>query len=416
MESVYLGRQPIIDAESNTYAYEILYNSDETQGNAGLDRYTSASVISSVLNKFGTRNLLGDRRAFVKIDEKFLLSDIIFSIPKEFFIFAFLENIEMTPRVVERLGQLYDNGYMTSIDDTILTQDTLEKYQNVLKYVSHIKIRIDTNISVGIDAMIKTLQAKNVKVVAVKVEDSKHYVIAKTLGCEYFQGYFFAEPKIVENAKYEPSHLNILKLYNLLMQDTNIDEITTEFENNYEITLQLLQFMNSGAFHFRKKISSIHHILTLMGRMPLAKWLMLMIYSKSVSKGGGQSPIMLLVKNRTELMENILQTLQPDVKSNLLGEAYFVGVLSLIDTIFSEKLEKILEDMNVSEDVKNALLKDAGILGEIYALIRNIETFDTQAINKFEERHYLKSGVLKKLILDSMENVNKFENPKLFED
>ncbi|MDQ7066779.1 MAG: hypothetical protein Q9M40_01575 [Sulfurimonas sp.] len=44
-------------------------------------RYSSASIINNVLNKFGTHKLLGDRRAFVKIDEKFLLHDIIFSIP-----------------------------------------------------------------------------------------------------------------------------------------------------------------------------------------------------------------------------------------------------------------------------------------------------------------------------------------------
>lgn len=201
-----------------------------------------------------------------------------------------------------------------------------------------------------------------------------------------------------------------------MLQDTNIDEITKEFENNYEITLQLLQFINSGAFHFRNKISSIHHILTLMGRMPLAKWLMLMIYSKSVSKENERSPIMLLVKNRTELMENILKTLQPNVKSNMLGEAYFVGVLSLIDTIFSEKLETILEDMNISQEVKNALLRDEGILGEIYALIRAIEAFDTNAINKFEETYYLEPGLLKKLILDSIESVNMFENPNLFKE
>jgi len=153
-----------------------------------------------------------------------------------------------------------------------------------------------------------------------------------------------------------------------------------------------------------------------MGRMPLAKWLMLMIYSKSVSKENERSPLMLLVKNRTELMENILKTLQPNVKSNMLGEAYFVGVLSLIDTIFSEKLETILEDMNVSQEVKDALLKDAGILGEIYALIRDIEAFDTHAISRFEETYYLEAGVLKKLILDSIESVNKFEKPTLYEE
>lgn len=416
MQSVYLGRQPIIDEKSDLYAYEVLYRNHEKKSEINSDRYASASVVSSVLNKFGTRNLLGDRRAFVKIDDKFLLNDMIFSIPKEFFIFSLLESVEITPRVKERVAELSNEGYLLAINDVVLTSQTMQKYANIFKYISHIKIRIDTNISVGIEEMIKQLKANNIKVVATKIEDSKQYVIAKTLGCEYFQGYFFAEPKIVENAKYEPSQLNILHLYNLLLEDTSIDELTKEFENNHEITLQLLQFINSGAFHFKKKISSIHHILVLMGRMPLAKWLMLMIYSKSVSKVKERSPIMLLVKNRTELMENILKALQPNVKSNMLGEAYFVGVLSHIDTIFSEKLEIILEDMNISQDVKNALLKDEGILGEIYALIREIEDFNTQAINTFEETYCLQSGVLKKIILDSIESVNKFENPELFED
>jgi EAL and modified HD-GYP domain-containing signal transduction protein len=416
MQSVYLGRQPIIDEETNLYAYEVLYRSNEQKSEADSDRYASAFVISSVLNKFGTRNLLGGRRAFVKIDDKFLLNDMIFSVPKEFFIFSLLESAEITPRVKERVAELSNAGYLLAINDLILTAQTMQKYAELFKYLSHVKIRLDTNISVGIEEMIQTLKTNAIKVVATKIEDSKQYVIAKTLGCQYFQGYFFAEPKIVENAKYEPSQLNILHLYNLLLQDTSIDELTKEFENNHEITLQLLQFINSGAFHFKKKIASIHHILVLMGRMPLAKWLMLMIYSKSVSKEKERSPLMLLVKNRTELMENILKTLQPNIKSNMLGEAYFVGVLSLIDTIFSEKLETILEDMNITQEVKNALLKDEGILGEIYALVREIEAFNTQAINKFEETYYLEKGVLKKIILDSIESVNKFENPELFED
>ncbi|MDD2790970.1 MAG: EAL domain-containing protein [Sulfurimonas sp.] len=356
---------------------------------------------------------MGNHRAFVKIDEKFLLGDIILSIPKEFFIFALLESEVLSARVVERMGQLYKAGYMLAINDIFLTKETMGKYQTIFAYISHIKIRLDKNISVGIEEMIKTLKAKDVKVVAAKIETSKEYVIARTLGCQYFQGYFFAEPKIVENAKYEPGRVNILKLYNLLMDDVSIDEITKEFENNYEITLQLLQFINSGAFHFRKKISSIHHILTLMGRVPLGKWLMLMIYSKSVSKDGTRSPLMLLVKNRTELMENIFKTIYPNAGSNMLGEAYFVGVLSLIDTIFGEKLERILEDMHISQEVKEALLEDKGTLGEIYALVRAIEAFDTQAIANYEERHGLEANMLKDVVLESMKRVTEFENPSI---
>jgi len=88
--------------------------------------------------------------------------------------------------------------------------------------------------------MISEMKAHNIKVVGSKIEDNAHYSLAKELGCDMFQGYFFAKPNIVENEKYEPYQLNVLKLYNLLIDDTNIDEIKSKFKKNEEITVQLL--------------------------------------------------------------------------------------------------------------------------------------------------------------------------------
>ena len=95
MQNIYLGRQPIIDADSKLRAYEILYRDSSKRSNINGDRQASASVISSVLNKFGKTAILGDKRAFVKIDEKFLINDLIFSVPNQFFIFYLLESIEI---------------------------------------------------------------------------------------------------------------------------------------------------------------------------------------------------------------------------------------------------------------------------------------------------------------------------------
>ncbi len=409
MGSVYLGRQPILDNKGDLVAYEVLYRDRHQDSNIGNDRFASASVISSVLNKFGTKTLLGDRRAFVKVDEKFLLHDIIFSIPKEFFVFSLFEDIEMNERVVERIQQLHAKDYLLAINDVIINENNIKEYAKVFKELSYIKIILDKDSDIDTKEMIKKFQANNIKVIGAKIEDNEDYILAKELGCDMFQGYYFAKPNIVENAKYEPSQLNVLKLYKLLITDTNIDEIASEFENNYEITVQLLQYINSAAFHFRNRISSIHHILMLVGRQPLSKWLMLMIYSKSVSRDTKHAPLMLMVKHRTELMENILKAIEPNVKSNALGEAYFIGVLSLIDTLFSVKLDNILKDMHISDEVTNALLKGEGLKGEIYYLVKSIELFDTKAVELFSKKYNLDLNVLEKVILQSMEDLNSFE-------
>jgi EAL and modified HD-GYP domain-containing signal transduction protein len=409
MEHVYLGRQPILDDKGTLVAFEILYRDNNQESSISDDRYASASVISSVLNKFGTQSLLGSRRAFVKVDERFLLHDIILSIPKEFFIFSLFSDIELSEHVLQRIELLHKEGYQIAINDFHLDAKSMQKYSPILDALSYVKINLDQGIDLNTRGIVSELKTHAIKVVGSKIEDTKQYKLARRFGCEMFQGYFFAKPNIMENAKYEPARINILNLYNLLINDTNIDEITSEFEKNYEITVQLLQYINSAAFHFRSRISSIHHILTLVGRRPLAQWLMLMIYSKSVSKENKTSPIMLLIQSRTQLMQNILKITIPSIKSNMLGEAYFVGVLSLIDSIFGRELSEILEEMHVSDEVKDALLYDKGILGEIYFLVRSLEVFNTKTIEEFENKHRLKHNSIRDLVLQDMEDVNNFE-------
>ena len=409
MKDLHLGREPIIDANSTLCAYEILYK-DNKQHNINSTRYTSASVISNILNKFGTQALLGERRAFIKIDEIFLLDDLILSIPNEFFIFSILGNVEITSAVIERVKLLHSKGYQISIDEIFLNKKLFEKYKIIFKELDYIKIFTD-NLEEDAIALIQELKIHNIKVVAVNIDSLHLYSFAKKLGCNWFQGYCFTKPKILEDFKYEPSQAKVLKLYNLLITDVDIDKITLEFENAHEITLQLLQFINSGAFHFRSRISSIQHILTLVGRKPLAQWLMLMLYSKSASKRDQSSALMLLVKSRTELMEKVLKTIKPDVKADLMGEAYFVGVLSLIEVVFSVELKHILEEMNVSEEVEKALLHDEGILGDIYILIRDLESFNTENIESFKARYKLADDIIENILIQSMKDVNEFENP-----
>lgn len=399
MNFVYIGRQPILDSNANLFAYDIVYRNaeDEVEANVSSNRYASASVINRILNIFGTDSIPGKQKAFIKIDEKFLLNDLIFSIPKELFIFALLESVSMSEYVVERVQQLYAKGYTLALNDISLTKDRMETYRSIFKELSYVKLNLNFPALSVYKELIQEFNNNSIDIVGTKIETAKEYRQAREIGCECFQGYYFAEPKILEHAKYAPSQMEIIEIYNLLMQDTNIDEITTKFETCPALTLQLLQFINSGAFHFKNKISSIHHILTLVGRKPLAQWLMLMIYSKSITKSK-PSPLMLMVSYRTQLMQDILKKIEPNVGSNRLGEAYFVGVLSLLDTAFGIELQRILKDLNISEEVEKALLEEKGLLGEIYKLTKDIEAFNVEKIEAFIIKYNIDAKEMDSLI------------------
>ena len=410
MQKIYLGRQPILDVNSKIRAYEIFYRNSYKKSDISGERQASTSVITNVLNRFGRKEVLGERRAFVKIDEKFLLSDLIFCVPNQFFVFTLLESIEMSERVLERIHKLYDRNYALVINDIKLDQSKMDKYREVFAYLSFVKIDFSQGLAYGLEYLILELKSYDVRVIGTKIENAKSYNLARKLGCDWFQGYFFSEPTILEALIYEPNQMDVLRLYNLLMDGISLDEITTEFENNPEIIIQLLQFVSSGALHFQSKISSIHHILTLVGRNEVAEWLMLMVYSKSTSRIKEPFPLMKMIKYRAELMERLLRSVNPEAGSNMMGEAYFVGSLSFVCTILNKKMEDFLESIHVSEKVKNALLYESGTLGEIYKVVKNIGDFDMEALVKFEKSYGLKVGSVKELVDKYTQEVNKFEN------
>ncbi|MFT7860525.1 MAG: EAL domain-containing protein [Sulfurimonas sp.] len=405
MEYIYLARQVILEEDASLFAYEVLYRDSKKRGNVKDDRYASISVITSILNRFGTKKVLKDKRAFVKIDEKFLLSDLIFSVPNEFFIFSLFDNVEMDERIVMRMEELYQKGYVFAISDTVLSIHTFEKYNVILYCLSYLKIDFSKELEKDTKKMIEKLQGSKVKVVGAKIDTHEKFDQAKELGCDYFQGFYFAKPKVLRSNKFEASLPNVLHLYNLLMQETNIDELATEFEKNPEISIQLLQYINSSTSFFMKRISSIHHLISILGRVKIAQWLMLMIYSKSVSHSKHHSPLMETMQMRAQIMEEILKVIKPESGSNMLGEAHFIGILSLADTAFGIPLEELLEELHISNEVRDALLEEKGLLGDIFALVKDVEVLNTEAISIFESKYNIDAKTIKRILAQSAESI-----------
>ena len=111
-------------------------------------------------------------------------------------------------------------------------------------------------------------------------------------------------------------------------------------------------------------------------------------------------------------MELIIKAVEPNVTKERLGEAYLVAVLSLIDTIFSMRLEDILERINISESVKDALLDYNNIFGEILKVILYIENSNFKGVAEFERNNDLSAGTIQKIVVQAIENVNKFNHPQ----
>ena len=143
-KSLYFARQPILDIEGRTYAYELLYRSSLEHGFSPIldDREATAQVLVNSLNLVGLKNILGNALAFINIDAKLLMDDMIFSIPKDKFVLEILETVIITEEVLARVIELRELGYSFALDDADCSKEFLINFQPLFKYIDVLKLDI----------------------------------------------------------------------------------------------------------------------------------------------------------------------------------------------------------------------------------------------------------------------------------
>ncbi len=414
MDKPFIGRQPIIDNQGELLAYDLVYE-DGSQGSS--DRAIASTLISSVLNTVGVKSVLGDRMGFVKIDHKFLLSDLMMSAPKELFVFALLDTSIIDEKVVERMKELRSQGYLFALNDITRNTGPLQKFGPILPFLNFFKIDIRYFPEQYIRKLKGILSDFPLEIIVTNIENDNQFAISRSLRLPYMEGYYFAEPNIIESKSFDPKTFTVIQLYNQLMSDeTSLDQLVQTFETNHDLTIQLLQYINSKAFSLANNVSNVKQVLALLGRQPLAQWLMLLIYGKSINHSRFQEPLLLMVKNRTELMNGLLQLVQPNADKTLQGKAYFVGVMSLSSTVLGVPLRLILKEMHISDDVREALLERKGLLGEMFEAVKAMEKVDLEKIWEYAQSNGISREQIQSLMTTTMTRVNQFEKdmPKNF--
>jgi EAL and modified HD-GYP domain-containing signal transduction protein len=409
-KEILIGRQPILNADNELFAYELLYRDIERDNVIPDNRSATSSVLVHTLNQFGLKQILGQLPAFIKVDGAFLMQDMIYSIPKDQFVLALFDDVTLSNAIIERITYFYNEGYRFAINDTALSNETLTSFKSVLKYISYCKIdtqRTDLD-DLNTRSAIAHLNDLEILCIATKVETHKAYHTCVDMGFRYFQGYYFSRPKLMTHKVFDADQASVMKIWKLIVADTPIRDIADAFEINPAISAQLLSYMNSASFHFKAPIRSIQQVLTLLGRMPLMQWLLLTINARGMSSPQEQMPLQLLLINRIETMLGLFKLI-PDKGAITEREVHFVGLLSCIDILMNIPLTTVLEELNVDPEIKDALLEQKGLLGELLKAARSIEHFNMDALETFLQQHDIPVDDVLNLTLQTIEKVNKFE-------
>ncbi len=378
---LYLAKQPVYGKDEHIFGYELYYRNDDHKMSLADRRLATASLLVSILNQMGLNSLVGSSKAYVNIDAKILLTDIIYTIPKDRFILELNEDIQINQKEYECIKALNKKGYSFALDNVTFDQDYLDNITRILPHVDYIKFdTLNTDFEL-LKEKLSIFEGK--KLMAQKVESIFVYNAYKEIGFDYFQGFYLGRPELIKKNRIDPHHLGVIRLFSLLQGTVSMSDLCAEFEQHNEIVLQLLQFVNSGGFEFETTPKTICDVLQYIGKRPLMQWLMLIVYAKSGRAGDDDTnPLSILVQNRIDLMLGILKRTHKGEDEELSMQARFVVLLSLLETVFEMPLPLILEELAVEDNIKNALLNYEGELGRLYTLVLALEQSDQEKSEK----------------------------------
>jgi len=374
LEKFFLGRQPVLNRFQEIIGFELLFRATSFNA-AEFTNYShaSASVISNVLSEFGLEEVLGGKLGFVNVNLDVLFSEGIELLPVEQTVIELLEIIELNEHVVERCRELKRLGFKIALDDHEYSEDNNELYG----VVNIIKIDILQNELEALPGIMEKFRKTRVKMLAEKVETVEQFEACFKMGFDYFQGYFFERPMILNRNRIDISGMAMLKLLQQLIMDASIAEIEQTFKENPSLSYNLLRLVNSVGIGLRNKIKNLRHAIILLGVNHLRRWVQLSLFAIN-DRRGLNHPLLEMAVVRGRMMEILID--KKRVQDDLAEAAFMTGILSLLDVLFEVPMSEIVESLHLSDDVTNALLSRQGKMGMLLTLAEKVETTDFDAV------------------------------------
>lgn len=392
LNQIYIGRQPIFNKNMRTYAYEILFRTSTTSNYANVvdDNQATAQVMINLFSEFGLDNIVGNKKAFINFSEELLLKDIQSFLPKRKVVLEVLETAKPSSELISQLKELSKKGYSIALDDYDFS-DELSPFEDL---VDIIKIDILAAGSKKLIANMPRLKAKDKRLLAEKIETKQQYEFCKQLGFDFFQGYFFSKPKIIEGKALGANQATTLQfLSSVFDPDVEMAHLSKLVSQDVAMSQKLLKMANQldGIY----PVKSILDVVNKLGLNRLQSWASVVALSNVSDK-----PPELLT---TSLVRARFCELIGEKQRDIPKDTYFmVGLFSTLDAVMDQSMKELLKDLSFDTIVEDALVSSAGNLGKALIAVREIENRSTS----FEPPANLTPTEVSKIYLQAIEFTN----------
>ncbi len=372
----YAARQPILTADEKVFGYELLFRD-------GINNYFSSSDPDAATHSIlDTSTLLGldllcdSRCAFINCTREVLLGDYITLLPPGRVIAEILETVPPDDQVRAACQSLKAAGYGIALDDF-----TVNDPRSSLAHLADV-IKVDlrqTSVAEGAK-LVERYRSRSCRLLAEKVETREEFTAAKNAGFQYFQGYFFRKPELMQAREIPASRATYLQLLQAVSRpELDSRELEDIVKKQVSLCYRLLRYLNSAPFGLANEIRSVGHALTLLGEREVRRWLRLAAMLGAAQTKSSDLVLSALVRAR---FSELLGT-----KVSLDGvDLFLLGMLSLMDAILDVPMYIVVEGIPLDHETKAVLLGNDSRLSPVYKLLLAHEDAQWQTVARLSSQ------------------------------
>ena len=393
MAELLVGRQPIFDRNMRVFAYELLYrSSQENQATFKDGDQATIQVILNTLIEMGLDNIVGGANAFINLTRNFLLGKYPILLPSNRVVIEVLEDIKADSELISTLNELKRGGFSIALDDV----NDIERVKPFVGVGSIVKFDLMNMNRQALPEMVAQAKLFGFKTLAEKVETLADYNMCRRMGVDYYQGYFLCKPNIVQSKRMDSSRVVIMQSLAVLQnQKTNFTDLENIIARDVGLSYKLLRLSNSGYYSFSTEVKSLRQAISLIGLDTMRGWMSLILMTSLQDKPPELTNIALQRARMSESLAKAYGQPQPEI-------FFLIGLFSVLDALMDQPMDQIVNELNLSETIKGALLRYEGLPGLVLRAIIAYEKGDWQTVKLLNAP----DEVLTSIFLDSIKWAN----------
>ena len=395
----FISSVPFFDANMAVHAYRMrTHDGDKLLGIAEDHRMLGEELSAPALEfvkEIGTQPFAGDNDFFVRIRKFQLLIGMPLSlqIPPDNLVCIIDKETLADNAAYAKLGILKRKGYRLAVEGypRAISMDT------AVKVFDYILLSCDDE---NFSNELKEIRPYifKIRLVITDVPDMESFNKYSGARGVLLSGEFYSQPIAKGRTDLSPLKINALNLLGQINDDSfDLGAAANIIERDPALSISLLRFINAMNPDRSRKIDSIRNAVAILGQKEVEKWATIAI---SVGMGEDRpSEITRLSLIRAKFAENLALVFGMPIKSGIL---FISGLFSLLDVILQMPLEKAIDEVAASGEIRAALLDSKGQLSEVMKLIFAYEHANWHRTTLIMVRNGIDIEDLTKAYLDSL--------------